>query len=89
MAGDLTNVTCQEEANSRWSLHNSQVDPRSNMTIVGPPLPMAHSEPGIGPQYHNDRISLKSIMCEGSNLKLPNPPPSKQLENFPRRYRQI
>jgi len=49
MINDLTDVACQEEANSRWSLYNSQVDPRSNMTIVGPPLPMAHSGSGIGP----------------------------------------
>jgi len=39
------------------------------MTIVGPPLLMAHSDPGIGLQYHNNRTSLKSVVCEGSNLK--------------------
>jgi len=57
------------------------------MRIVGPPLAMAHSDPGIWPQYHNNITSLKSVMCEGSNLKLPNPPPAKQPENFPSRYR--
>jgi len=59
------------------------------MTIIGPLLPMAHSDPGIGPQYHNSRTSLKRVVCEGSNLKLPNPPPTKQPENFPSIYRQI
>ena len=59
------------------------------MTIIGPPLPMAHSDPGIGPQYHNNNTSLKSVVCEGSNLKLPNLPPTKQPENFPSIYRQI
>jgi len=59
------------------------------MTIVGPPLLMTHSDPDIGPQYHNNRTILKSVVCEGSNLKLPNPPPTKQPENFPSIYRQI
>jgi len=44
-------VACQEEANSSGGLPNSQVDMRSSITIVGPPLLTANSSPGIGPQY--------------------------------------
>jgi len=52
-------MACQEEVNSRWSLSKSQVDMRSSIAIVGPPLLIANSVPGIGPQYYNECTSLQ------------------------------
>ena len=61
-------MVCQEETNSIWGFHNSQIDMRSNMTIVEPPLLKAHSGSGIG----------LCSMYEGSNLRLTKPTPAKQ-----------
>ena len=50
-------------------LHCYQASQRPSMTTDRPPLPMAHTDPGIGPNISKCVQKILGVMCEQINLR--------------------
>ena len=54
-------------------LHYYQASRGPSMTTDRPPLPMANTDPGIGPNISKCLQKRVGVMCEWSNLRITQP----------------